>query len=276
VLIGRLWAWIGIAVGLVAMFLVVVGIAALIGGGARKWTPVAVTLAGMGAGTVLVILGGFWRSISAKTLLTDRAFFFTLSVVYLILLTAVLWMYLADYYGIKDTIPPMVGGILPLAVPWFGAVGAVVISLEGVYQHFDDWNRSYGYWHMSRPLFGAVLGSVAYFIFFLLVKASGTDSALPTSRTPASNLVVYWVVAFIVRYREETFRALVKAVADVILKPANVVPLQDPSIRGHWSKTIELLFWRRATGRQLRRRSKDIQYGDGSASRMQRAHRASR
>ena len=30
-----------------------------------------------------------------------------------------------------------VGGLLPLGVPWFGALGGVTISLYGVFDHYD-------------------------------------------------------------------------------------------------------------------------------------------
>jgi hypothetical protein len=59
----------------------------------------------------------------------------------------------------------MIGGLVPVAVPWFGALGAVTISLEGVFLWNDHWIRTYDCWHIGRPLFGAVLGIVAFFMF---------------------------------------------------------------------------------------------------------------
>lgn len=194
-----------------------------------KWTPLFLTTVGMVV-VALAILGFafLWNRKAVRPLLMNRAFFFTLSTIYLVALIAIFWLYLANYYGIKDALPGLIGGILPLGVPFFGGIGAVVISLEGVTQHFSDWDKKWAYWHMSRPLLGAVLGSVAFFIYVLLAKAAGTSP--PDANTPVSELAVFFVIAFVVGYREETFRALVKAVIDVILKPANVVPVQAPAI----------------------------------------------
>jgi len=34
---------------------------------------------------------------------------------------------------------------VPVGVPWFGAVGAVLISLTGVFAHEHDWDPNYPY-----------------------------------------------------------------------------------------------------------------------------------
>jgi hypothetical protein len=194
-----------------------------------KWTPTVLTVIGMvGVALLILSLGFFWRSGAQRPLLMNKAFFFTMSTIHLVALLALFWLYSANYYGVKDAIPGLIGGILPIGVPFFGALGAIVISLEGITKHFTDWQRKWAYWHMSRPLLGAVLGSVAFFIYILLAKAAGASA--PDATTPVSELAVFFVVAFVVGYREETFRALIKAVIDLILTPANVVPLHAPAI----------------------------------------------
>ncbi len=124
--------------------------------------------------------------------------------------------------------PYLFGGLLPIAVPWFGALGAVTISLEGVFLWPLQWDKKYNYWHLGRPLFGAVLGIVAVFLFVVVVAASGTAPSFlnaPTSSAspaepPPKDFIIYYVVAFLVGYREETFRELIKRVTDLILKPS--------------------------------------------------------
>ena len=51
-------------------------------------------------------------------------------------------------------------GPLPAGVVWFGAIGAVMVSLYGIFLYNQKWDTSYNYWHYCRPLFGAVTGSI--------------------------------------------------------------------------------------------------------------------
>src|SRR5207249_368955 len=99
--------------------------------------------------------------------------FFWLGMIY----TALLLLMAAVYNLTKEQNAgaTVVGGILPIAVPWFGALGAVTISLEGVFLWNNQWDRKYNYWHIGRPLFGAVLGIVAFFLFVVIVSASGSS-----------------------------------------------------------------------------------------------------
>src|SRR5579872_6180644 len=61
---------------------------------------------------------------------------------YLILLFAIA----AVYLGGVLKLPPTLGG-LPIGVPWFGALGAVLISLTGTFDHQKDWDSSWNPWH---------------------------------------------------------------------------------------------------------------------------------
>ena len=134
------------------------------------------------------------------------SFFFWLSVGHLILL-----LLIGTFYAVQrgSARPYMLGGLLPIAVPWFGALGAVTISLAGVFFYSDQgWNKKYNYWHIGRPLFGAVLGVVSYFMFILILSSAGTTIPIWESSPPpkARDFIIYYVLAFLVGYREETFR----------------------------------------------------------------------
>src|SRR5437588_5323406 len=94
-------------------------------------------------------------------------------------------------------------GSVPLAVVWFGALGAVVISLTGIVEHAHDWDESYALWHLSRPLVGASLAVVGVLILQAGVLAIG--STPNASATPVPKNLLYYLVAFLVGYREETF-----------------------------------------------------------------------
>jgi hypothetical protein len=145
-------------------------------------------------------------------------FFFWLSITYTLLLLVGAVVYNIAYAG---PTPYLVGGMLPIAVPWFGALGAVTISLEGVFTWSESrWNPEYNYWHCGRPVFGAVLGSVSFYLFVLIVMSAGTTPKfLDAQASPAKDFIIYYVVAFLVGYREETFRELIRRVTDLILKP---------------------------------------------------------
>jgi len=144
-------------------------------------------------------------------------FFFWLGMGYMILLLVIAVAYTAWHHDAGTT---LIAGILPIAVPWFGALGAVTISLEGVFMWNDRWNNSYNYWHLGRPLFGAVLGTIAFFLYVVLVTASGTPPKfLEAPNVAPKDLIIFYALAFLVGYREETFREMIKRFTDLILKP---------------------------------------------------------
>jgi hypothetical protein len=104
-------------------------------------------------------------------------------------------------------------GALPIGVPWFGAVGATLISLTGIFKHSDDWDSRYALWHYARPLVGAFLGSMGALLFLVIVDTATTRSGPKTS-------AVFYVVAFLVGYREATFRSLIQRATDLLLAPS--------------------------------------------------------
>ncbi len=74
-------------------------------------------------------------------------------------------------------------GPIPIGVPWWGAVGAVVVSLYGIFFHVARWDTSFDYWRAARPLLGAVLGLVAYLIFVVVIDATGVQAKMSSSIT---------------------------------------------------------------------------------------------
>jgi hypothetical protein len=116
-------------------------------------------------------------------------------------------------------------GPIPIGVVWFGALGAVLISLTGVVEHADDWDPKLYLWHLSRPLMGAALGVVSVLILQAGVLAAGTQ---PTGGNAGPKNLLYFLVAFLVGYREETFRELIKRLVDLIFTPA--APPPKPTI----------------------------------------------
>jgi len=145
---------------------------------------------------------------------------------------------------------PATFGILPSGVLWFGALGGVLISLAGVHDHRYDWDPRYWTWHLVRPFVGAAVGTVAVIIIMsgiLAVGADPTPATDPDAGGAADGTVLdtknlfYFLVSFMVGYREMHFRDLVKRLGDVLFtsegtsKPGKVMsvdPVKGPAAGG--------------------------------------------
>ncbi|HXM57294.1 MAG TPA: fibronectin type III domain-containing protein [Candidatus Dormibacteraeota bacterium] len=151
-------------------------------------------------------------------------YLFPLELGYLLVLGALAYGYAVDRAVaagpvtlpvLRDAIPPVVAGV-PISVPWFGALGAVLIGLYGIFDHSHrDWQRALNKWHIARPFTGAVLGTVGFILFTAVIRATGVS---PGAQDTLGKLV-YFAIAFVVGFREETFRQLIKRVADLIVGP---------------------------------------------------------
>jgi hypothetical protein len=149
-------------------------------------------------------------AVQRNRLRTDRTRFFAVESGYLIVLAIVFVVYQVSA-GVRGALPTHLGD-LPVGVPWFGAVGGTLISLTGVFKHSRDWDEHFALWHYARPLVGAFLGSLGALMFLVIVDAAAVHGTTP-------NGVVYEVVAFLVGYREATFRSLLQRATDVLLSP---------------------------------------------------------
>lgn len=99
---------------------------------------------------------------------------------------------------------PDPSGSIPLAVPWWGALGGITISCAGVFRNARRWNNHYNSWHIARPFLGAVAGSVGYLVFIVIIRTTG--ASVPSAS--AASRPVFDLVAFLLGYREEVFREL--------------------------------------------------------------------
>jgi hypothetical protein len=118
--------------------------------------------------------------------------------------------------------------VVPLWVPWAGALGGATISLVGIVKHAQNWDPDYYLWHLARPLLGGVCGTIGVLIVVLLIKSVTASPTTPASGGAAAAVPVAYdgpgiailaVIAFVIGFREETFRHLIERVADVILGP---------------------------------------------------------
>jgi hypothetical protein len=143
--------------------------------------------------------------------LTSRLSVFFLQVGYLGLLAVIAILYFKGIWIHRQNL-----GTVPIAVPWWGAIGAVLLSLSAVFEHRDDWKASIAPWYWARPIFGVFMASFGVLVFQAGVLAVGRDLKPAPGATNTQNLF-YYVLAFIVGYREETARTLIKRVGDVII-----------------------------------------------------------
>ncbi len=136
---------------------------------------------------------------------------FVLAVVYLVAPMAVFVVY-ACWSPFRTHVPSSLGP-LPVGVVWFGAIGAEIGSLYGIFVHNQKWDTSYNYWHYCRPLFGAITGSIGALIYYVLLKLGTTSSTVSVDRT------TFYVAAFIFGFADKSFTQMVQNVTSVIVKP---------------------------------------------------------
>jgi hypothetical protein len=148
--------------------------------------------------------------------------FFWIALIYLALVVSVFILFYS-WRGFRDWLPDKLGP-LPIDVPWFAALGGCVASLTGIFDHNHKWKRSYDYWHYSRPFVAGVVGSVGTLLFYVIATAA--DEKGFTASVP-----VFAAVAFLIGYREATFRELIKRATDLLLKPADTPPASQPVAR---------------------------------------------
>jgi hypothetical protein len=214
----------------------------------------------LAAGTGVLLFFAARKPEDAFIFKLRASFFFWLGIGYTLVLMLAAIVYNVSYH---DNRPYLIGGILPIAVPWFGALGAVTISLEGVFLwSHRHWNPDYNYWHLGRPVFGAVLGIIAFFLFVLIILSSGTVPDFigkPGEPGSPKDFIIYYVVAFLVGYREETFRELIRRVTDMILKPGlQSTDVPTVSFKNAGVTLSEIKFPEVAVGSQAQRQTIEI------------------
>jgi hypothetical protein len=152
----------------------------------------------------------------------------TITLVEYILLVLLLVGYQFNWLGLHR-LPAVIGGVLPLIVPWAGALGAVCISLVAVTAHWDKWDSTshgahptqaekWNGWYLVRVPLGAGLGTIAAMmvILFLGTVTKTSNGTIDLTPTGAATLMV---IAFLVGYKQETFRTLLERTLNVIQGP---------------------------------------------------------
>ena len=100
-----------------------------------------------------------------------------LQILYLVLLVAIGLVYV--HQPAVHRFLPDPAGPVPLGVPWWGALGGITISLTGMFRHARRWESSYVAWHVARPFLGAIVGSVGFLVFIVVISRKLRLPALP-------------------------------------------------------------------------------------------------
>jgi hypothetical protein len=143
------------------------------------------------------------------------------AILWIVLLIAAFFSYI-EIHAVAHFFPHKVGG-LPFSTIWFGAVGGLLISLEGIFKYNRRWLRSYDYWHYLRPVLGAIMGTLGCLVFTVLTAAAAASS------TPTPNAAFYAVVALALGYREQSFRELLTRLVDTVIMPPQKEAGKDSS-----------------------------------------------
>ncbi|WP_308466358.1 hypothetical protein [Rathayibacter soli] len=139
--------------------------------------------------------------------------------------------YMADWWGVRGAISSPIAGVLPVSVPWGGALGGVCTAIAGVTDHWRSFglqpasatSRTWNAWYLVRLPMGAAFGTIgALIVVFFLGTVGSTKSG--TIDVSISGTAILFVVAFIVGYKQDIFRQLVSRVTEVILGPGDTQP----------------------------------------------------
>lgn len=137
---------------------------------------------------------------------------FPLELGYVFALVAVLLLY--HHNEPVQRLVPDPAGPIPVGVIWWGALGGVTISLTGIFRHPRSWDDAYNRWHVARPVLGAVMGTVGYLIFVVVIQAADQGDLEVGDGSP-----IFYLVSFLLGYREQVFRDALRKAVDVLIAP---------------------------------------------------------
>ena len=120
-------------------------------------------------------------------------------VAYLIVLGVSAWM----LHGVNQGLL-WVG--VPIAAIWFGTLGGVVSSLQGMFLHRFEWSHRFDLWHVFSGLLGAIYGIVS-FLFLVVIMKAGTNGGTLELSSP-----VFALGAFAIGYGQEHFHGMMDKV----------------------------------------------------------------
>jgi len=137
--------------------------------------------------------------------LRTKIFIYDVVVIAVLLAIGVLYFKRPDWFDIGGEHASV---NLSIHCIWFGAMGGIIISLKGVYDHASGgvpWKDDFNLWHIGRPVSGGIAGLMT---FLLLQLASSNIPSEP----------VAYAAAFIFGTQERRFFGLLSEVARLIVQ----------------------------------------------------------
>src|SRR5712691_4540844 len=157
---------------------------------------------------VLLVLVALLIVTGGSSAMPSRRCIFVYNLVVACILAALIELYFKNS-TLHNLIPAPLQG-MPVYSLWFGALGGLVISFKGVYEHAvgappAGWDNKFNLWHLGRPISGAITGGMTYVLLWAL-NPSGT----------LTEPVVY-AAAFILGTQEQRFFTFLYEIARIII-----------------------------------------------------------
>jgi len=134
-------------------------------------------------------------------------FAYDLAIVFVLLVAALIYTRNPEKF-------PFGGANVTLSIHamWFGALGGIVISLKGIYDHccnHGDWDNCFNLWHIGRPISGALTGLITL-VLLLAINPKGEPSE-----------PIVYAIAFIFGTQERRFFNFLSEVAGLVVRVPN-------------------------------------------------------
>jgi hypothetical protein len=160
-----------------------------------------------GEDTVTDTAGSTQKTASQPRSSRTTIFIYDLVVVGALLVIAILYFKNSGWFDFGGPDHPNVN--LSIHCMWFGALGGIIISLKGVYDHAvagDPWKDSFDLWHIGRPVSGGIAGLMTFLLLSLV-----NPSVTPTEQ-------IVYAAAFILGTQERRFFDLLSEIARLIVQ----------------------------------------------------------
>ena len=105
------------------------------------------------------------------------------------------------------------GLVIPTSVIWFGALGGVIASLQGIFAHNKEWKHNFTIWHVFAGVVGTVYGLASYLFLVVIIKSA--DGSIQPINAP-----VYALSALAIGYSQSKFHAMMNQVFSIIFRPS--------------------------------------------------------
>ena len=101
------------------------------------------------------------------------------------------------------------GVLVPAAVLWFGMLGGLVDSLQGMLFYNRSWNDRFNMWHWWSGVIGSIYGLASYLFLLVIAKAAASGGV-------ERNAAIFAIGAFAIGYGQRYFHAMIGEVFKIL------------------------------------------------------------